>query len=437
MRPSLLSTVLFLLTAFTQSSIAIESLPNSPCSVQCGNVQGSTTGSDIVCKNGDFASTATGVTFQSCVTCQLGSTYIDPATKKTDFQFALYNLRYAVSWCLFGYPNNTNVPSTPCITSTACQPIENAIEFDSLNAAAATYSYCALMSAVAVPKCNACLAQQKDQIYINNFVIALNGACQQQPTPGHTISLNGSLFSTTTVNVTSPSAIPSGTYTPSNEKFTLGAKIGVAVGGIIILLAMVGACIIWRGRKRRQSFLLRHQQQTGYAEWVAAQQSIRSPPPSATFPNGGLRSPRRDQFEASMGATQSGGAFFDSPQSQKPLVASMPWGGGMSEDMSPANEKVYFSPYSSNYNSPVSATDQVQTVGQQWPLDGKDGVAGTSGFGRSFQNRSRSREKKDSKGDHFEMQVVAPTLEHPGHGRQGSDKSLGLTEEDHRRGDAV
>lgn len=275
-------------------------------------------------------------------------------------------------------------------------------------------------------------------------MIALNGACQQQPIPGHIVSLQGSLFSTTAVNITSPTATPNGTYTPSNAKITLGAKIGIAVGGIIILLAIAGACIIWRGRRRRRSFLLRHQQQTGYADWVAAQQSIRSPPPSATFPRDAMRSPRsphRDMYETSMGVAQTGGTFFDSPQSQKPLVSNMPWGSGMGEDISPATEKVYFSPYQSQYNSPVSATDQVQTIGQQWPLDRKNSVGGTSGFGRLHQSRSRSREKRESQGkDHFEMQAVAPKLQHPGHGRQNSNnstRSLGLTEEDHKRGDAV
>jgi hypothetical protein len=105
------------------------------------------------------------------------------------------------------------------------------------------------------------------------------------------------------------------------------------------------------------------------------------------------------------------------------------------EDESPA-EKVYFSPYTSHYNSPVSATDQIQVVGQQWPLDRK-GSTGASGTGKI---RRRSKSPKGREENQFELQNVAPVLHHPGHGRQGSnnsDRSLGLTEEDHRRGDAV
>jgi len=401
--------------------------------VQCGNVLSSTSGADIVCNNGDYTSIAAGITFQSCVTCQLGSTYIEPSTKTTDLQLALYNLRYAVSWCLFGYPNNTNVGNTPCITSTACQPLESAIEFDSLSNEASEYGYCALMNTVSVPKCTTCLAEQTNQFYLNNFVTALSGACQQQPSPGHTLSLQGSLFSTIPVNITSPSATPSGTYSPSNTKFPLGAKIGVAVSGVILLLSVLGCIIIWRGKQRRRSFLLRHQQQTGYADWVAAQQSSST----ATSPGFGSMSQAMPHHANNR---ESGGAFFDSPLSQKALVPNAAWGdisgSRRPEDESPA-EKVYFSPYTSQYNSPVSATDQIQVVGQQWPLDRKGSADRAFGAGTV---RNRSKSPKRGKDNQFELQNVAPVLHHPGHGRQGSNNSnhsLGLTEEDHRRGDAV
>jgi hypothetical protein len=280
-------------------------------------------------------------------------------------------------------------------------------------------------------------------------VTALNGACQQQPIPGKTVSLQGSLFSTTPVNVTTPSATPSGTYTPSNSSFPLGARIGVAVGGLVVLLSIVGACIIWRGKHRRRSFLLRHQQQSGYADWVAQQQtrSTVQTPATATFP----REFPRDMSEANTGGVsatssrESTGAFFDSPLSQRPLVSNMAWGNPVHrEDESPA-EKVYFSPYTSQYNSPVSATDQIQMLGQQWPLDRKGSTGEMSRFGVNtgkVRNRSKSPRREEQE-NHFELQNVAPVLHHPGHGRQGSNNSnhsahsLGLTEEDHRRGEAV
>jgi len=142
----------------------------------------------------------------------------------------------------------------------------------------------------------------------------------------------------------------------------------------------------------------------------------------------------------------SPGPFFDSPDSTRPLH---PWPMGRRDEESPvstAGEKAYFSPYSSNYTSPVSAVDQVQVIGREWPTDRKGSPAQTSrewpmdrkgSFGdhRAANLRSRSREKKpENEGDRIEMQNVAPVLLHPGHGRGGS---LGLTEEDARRGNAV
>jgi hypothetical protein len=359
--------------------------------------------------------------------------------------------------------NNVRTPKT-CNTagltntSTACGPLENAFEFDSLSAAASIYSYCALMVPVSVPKCTACLAQTGTQNFTNNcmsllskpmprltnyrkVVITLNGACTQQPVPGKTVSLSGSIFSNTVVIVTNPTAVPTGTYTPSSSTFTLGAKIGVAVGGIIVLLAIAGVCIIWRGKRRRRSFLLRHQQETGYAEWVAAQQH-RSMPPTPSLPHDGGMSETNTGGVSAVSSRESGGRFFDSPLSQRPLVSNMAWGVPVRrEDESPA-EKAYFSPYTSQYNSPVSATDQIQVIGQQWPLDRKGSLGESSRFGAGkLRQRSRSpkREKQEIQ-NHFELQNVAPVLHHPGHGRHGSNtstRSLPLTEEDYRMGNAV
>jgi len=93
-------------------------------------------------------------------------------------------------------------------------------------------------------------------------------------------------------------------------------------------------------------------------------------------------------------------------------------------------EKVYFSPYSSQYNSPVSGNDQIQAVGREWPIDRKGSVAGSlSGLGRNWGTDKKTVEPE---GDKFEMQNVAPVLLHPGNGRES-----GLTEDDARRGKAL
>lgn len=439
MRPSLVSSSLFLLTSFTSTGTALEALANSPCAVQCGNVLGGTSGNDIVCPDSSFTSTLAGQTFASCITCQLGSKYVDPVTKQTDLQWALFNLRYAMSWCVFGYPNNTAVGDTPCITSFACGPLQNAITLDSLNPNATEYSYCALfLGSVSVSKCSGCLAEQSGEFYLTNFLTALNAACIQQPTSGNTISIQGSLFSTTTVNITNPTATPTG-VNYSVGGLTLGAKIGIAVGAIVLLLVVTGFCIVWNGKRRRRRILRQRQKESGYDDWMRQHSS---------GPELGLGvSPTVGGATPPMGATD--GAFFDSPDSQRPLHPWSPRPGDEESPVSTFGEKAYFSPYTSNYSSPVSAHDQIPSIGKEWPVERKTDIHGpidverdwpidrkssvASGSGR-IRSRSRENREKERDGGQFEMQNVAPLLMHPGHGRRGS---IGLTEEDAKRGAAL
>jgi len=182
----------------------------------------------------------------------------------------------------------------------------------------------------------------------------------------------------------------------------------------VAVLCVVGFCIVWNGRRRRRRILAQHQKETGYADWIAEHQQF-----------GNLEQP-----PSMSGGDMSAGGFHDSPQSQRPLFQGQPWGApAFSQEESPV-EKVYFSPYSSQYNSPVSGNDQIQAVGREWPIDRKGSVAGSlSGLGRNWGTDKKTVEPE---GDKFEMQNVAPVLLHPGNGRES-----GLTEDDARRGKAL
>jgi hypothetical protein len=107
MRPSIIASAFLFLISFTSTTTALESLQNSPCAIQCGNVLSSTTGDDIVCQNADFTGTSQGVTFTGCVTCQLGSTYVDPVTKQTDLQWGLCELPIPVLFIFPAFPYTT------------------------------------------------------------------------------------------------------------------------------------------------------------------------------------------------------------------------------------------------------------------------------------------------------------------------------------------
>lgn len=244
----------------------------------------------------------------------------------------------------------------------------------------------------------------------------LSGACTQQPTPGNLIALEGDIFSKEAMNVTDPSKAISSTFNHNKGVLSLGAKVGIAISGVLLFLVITGFCIVCNGKRRRRRALAEHQKKTGYANWIAEQQASNPQQPPSMFE-----------------ANNAGPAFHDSPASQRPLVRGHLWGQPSSavQEESPASafgEKAYFSPYSSQYSSPVSAYDQVQPVGREWPMDRKGSIGGTiAGLGRSKSMEKRPIEEEE--GDRIEMQDVppiqnvtpmqnaAPVLLHPMNGR--------------------
>lgn len=113
MRP--LSILLALaLSTLTKALLVDQSSPQ--CADLCGNALSSTSGSEMTCDDRDYATSTGGATFKACVGCELSSTYFDSATGQTDLQWGLYNMRFALSWCLFGFGNNTALADTPCLT---------------------------------------------------------------------------------------------------------------------------------------------------------------------------------------------------------------------------------------------------------------------------------------------------------------------------------
>lgn len=268
-----------------------------------------------------------------------------------------------------------------------------------------------------------CFVFLKNETNLPSVATVLNAACQQQPVPGSTISIEGSVFSSEAVNLTDPASIPTSSFNgPAAGGLNLGSKIGIAVGCIVFFLILVGYCIIWNGKRRRRRVLRERQRQSGYSDWRQHHQ----------FQDDvGVR-PTHGTPQMQDGSSSAGG-FFDSPQSTRPLMPSRPWATGGREEESPVSavgEKAYFSPYSSHYSSPVSAHDQIQMAGMEWPMDRK---GSTSGFGGG-KGKAPEKVEREPEGDRIEMQNVAPVLLHPGHGR-GSP--TGLDDNDARRGNTL
>lgn len=180
------------------------------------------------------------------------------------------------------------------------------------------------------------------------MIVMLQVACDQKPQPGSTISVDGSIFSTTVMNETSPT--PTSTWTNFNNSgpLSLGAKVGIAVGGLCLVLAITGFCIVWNGRRRRRAFLRKLEMRHKEAGWP--------------HPFAGRGVP----------VVHRGPDMNETPLSQKPLRG---WDDSpQSATASEPSYARYFSPYSSQHNSPVNGADAAAMMmrQQQWPSEFHD-----------------------------------------------------------------
>ncbi|ETS00025.1 hypothetical protein M419DRAFT_101778 [Trichoderma reesei RUT C-30] len=417
--------MLRLLTSFAAAGAilpaaeAILVAPDSPCSTNCGNVLDSTSAGDLVCTPGQYTggyANGAGTVFQGCVQCELNSGY---ATKGnySDNMAALYNLRYAVSYCVFNEPQHYDFVNNPCVTSKACGAFTNAIAYQNLSVKYDDYGYCDLWPTSDTLDFHGCIeCLQVSNNYLANFVTVLQAGCEQKPISGVTLGLEGNIFSSDIVNITAPS--PTAKVDPAwfdHGPLGLGGKVGIAVAGFILLLILAGVAVVCRGRRRRKAFLKKLQTNM---------------PQMKSNPGGWPSMPGGIQHDST-----------DTPLSQRPLRT---W------DESPVTgntEKTfprYFSPYSSQFNSPISSTD-VNHMPWPEPALGSPrspreiGLALGSAIDVNNANHERWPASPEDKGkmkeESYEMQYVdsagggvpankqpvhhvqAPILSHPGYGR--------------------
>jgi hypothetical protein len=232
-------------------------------------------------------------------------------------------------------------------------------------------------SRIVFPLCRTRTANLTDSF---QDITVLDAGCVQQPVPGKTVSIEGTPWSKTLVNITQPTSGSSAANFGNEGGITLGGKVGIAVAGVVVLLVIAGFCIVWNGKRRRRAYIARHQRNSGYGEWVNNPLGGNTPPPETTGPTG----PAATQEPWSAGGFSAGGysaggysaggysagGFFDSPQSTKPL-----WRPGVAyrapdeeELQSALSAEKFFPPYTSQ---PPSAVDSVNIKAQQWPMDRK------------------------------------------------------------------
>lgn len=392
--------------AIWRSATALLVGDDSSCRSKCGNVLSSTTKDMIVCDDSAYSATSQGQVYQACVGCESTSTYMGQST--SDLQSMLYNMRFATNICLFDASN-------PCITTFACANIKDAIQYNNLSTSSSTYGYCDQWTDYNLDKCHSCLTSSGSNNYLSNFISVLDGACRLKLEPPATIPLQGRIFSNDAVNVTDPT--PTATFTPPGVTGPLdsGAIAGIVVGGLVVLLAFTGCGIVIIGKRRRRAYLRHREQMT--KEWPAA----------------------------NSGGAGGAGDMRETPLSQRPLRG---WDNspisGTTEGTYPPYPQ-YFSPYSSQYNSPVSAVEgprntawppekAVQNIGvaispdhdyhHNWAADskGKERAASMAG-----QDEYELQEGVNSAGGYSTNSQIPqlhinspPVLNHPGYGRHGN-----------------
>ncbi|KAK4137982.1 hypothetical protein BT67DRAFT_439199 [Trichocladium antarcticum] len=368
--------------------------PDSPCSKFCGNSLSSTAVDEMACDAGTLEGTTVGLVWEKCTQCLLTSDHV--SGNQTDLQWLLYNLRFNMGHCLFDGRTN------PCITKTACEPLKDGVQYQNLTTVVGPYDFCRNWEMDSVPHCSGCLepfTDGLDGMAQNNYMMMLEAACEQTPAPGATLSILGDPFGNSPVQVIPPqpsySTIPGTNYGP----VSLGARVGIALGALAAILAVLGFCIVCNGKRRRRAYLRQLEQRHGGGNpqnWPHA----KSP-----YSGGGGGS-----------GSGSGQDMFETPVSQRPLRG---W-----ESESPLSAHTdgsfprYFSPYTSQHNSPISGPDSAtgggpssavwQTLPMQAQLDQLIRAQHAQFQQQQFHQQNQFQQQPFPQFQHFSQSPLSP-----------------------------
>lgn len=240
------------------------------------------------------------------------------------------------------------------MSSRACGVLKNAIQFGNFSTNVGAYDYCQHWDFSDLTNgCEQCLRASDDD-YLANMVALLQVGCSQKPAAGATVAVEGGIFSTTLLQEGTPTPVNSWNGDTDSGPLSLGAKVGVAIGGLCFALVVAGFCIVCNGRRRRRAYLRKLEMRQKDAGW----------PHHGAAGGGGGGGPSSSSG-GSGGVINRGADMNETPLSQKPLRG---WDDSpLSATATDTSYGRYFSPYSSHYNSPVSAAGTPAIMAQQWP----------------------------------------------------------------------
>jgi hypothetical protein len=163
-------------------------------------------------------------------------------------------MRYSLAYCVFNFLNVSGIPSSPCITSFACGTLNNSLASGLLSPQQTTpYGYCSAdnsaMTHDNLAHCGLCVKAIGESYYLANSLVALDAGCQQKPEIGHTLGLNGSVFSPTIIGIVDPASVVSSTSNGRRPGLATATIAGIVVC-IIALLLLMTAILFIRHKKR-------------------------------------------------------------------------------------------------------------------------------------------------------------------------------------------
>ncbi|KAI0422015.1 hypothetical protein F5X98DRAFT_190479 [Xylaria grammica] len=249
---------------FLPYGTALQVTPGSTCASFCldnpesdplNPGSSNTTPRDITCTDDSFDNSTAGIKFKNCLDCLQQSNATTEA--ESDVSWFLYNIRYSVDVCLFGFPNASSEGiSSPCTINWACQPLQKALEAGSLDSTRDQFEYCSadgdFASSQNVHDCIQCFASSSNQGHLSNFMTALKAGCEQRPAPGELIGLSDSLFTGSSVNITTPSSEALSNNKDSGFGITsTGAIVGISLGAGLLFLGGIALFWVYRRRQKR------------------------------------------------------------------------------------------------------------------------------------------------------------------------------------------
>ncbi|CAG8281642.1 unnamed protein product [Penicillium salamii] len=256
--------VLFAIWLLSPAILALRTTSGSPCAGVCGTTT-NTTSDEITCLDRSYNGTKTGKNFENCISCQLDSEFHDANTGESDVNWGLYNLRYAFSTCVFGYPDSISNVSSPC--PVACDGVRFAVETDieepstsNLDAWCDTPTFADNV----VNTCEFCYNLTTTQVYMANFLESIRYNCHFKTVTGKRFNIDPTRIFTQSLL---PSSLSLTTPGSSSSNINLGVVIAVPIVGFLLILVSLTICCFFFIRHRRKKARRTRQSGQMYNRW--------------------------------------------------------------------------------------------------------------------------------------------------------------------------